>query len=98
MGTVIFGDAALKIFLTASPRERARRRYNQLKEKGIDVSLAALSTEIAERDKRDAGRQVAPLKPSPDAEMLDTTGLGIEQVVDKIVELAGAATGGAAQG
>ncbi len=97
MGTVIFTDALLKIFLTASPEERARRRHNQLKEKGIGVSLAALSREIAERDKRDAGRQVAPLKPSADAEMLDTTSLGIEQVVDTIVNLAGVATSGASQ-
>jgi cytidylate kinase len=97
MGTVIFADAELKIFLTASPGERARRRHNQLKGKGIDVSLAALSREIAERDKRDAGREVAPLKPSPEAEMLDTTSLGIEQVVDTIVNLAGVATSGASQ-
>ena len=97
MGTVIFADAELKIFLTASPGERARRRHNQLKGKGIDVSLAALSREIAERDKRDAGRKVAPLKPSPEAEMLDTTSLGIEQVVDTIVNLAGVATSGASQ-
>ena len=89
MGTVIFPDAGLKIFLTASPEERAKRRHNQLKDKGIDVSLPALSREIAERDRRDAVRTVAPLKPSEDAVILDTTELGIEQVVTQIVTRAG---------
>ena len=67
MGTVVFPDAALKIFLTASAEERARRRYNQLKDKGLDASLAALSLDIAERDRRDASRAVAPLRPADDA-------------------------------
>ncbi len=65
MGTVVFPEADLKIFLTASPEERALRRYKQLKDKGSDVSLPALSREIAERDARDQTRQVAPLKPAP---------------------------------
>ena len=75
MGTVIFPDARLKVFLTASAEERAQRRHKQLKGKGSAASLAALSREIAERDLRDSTRQVAPLKPAPDAQLLDSTGL-----------------------
>jgi cytidylate kinase len=85
MGTVVFPGADLKIFLTASPDERALRRYKQLKDKGSDVSLAALSREITERDLRDSTRTVAPLKPAPDAEVIDSTGLTIEQVVDHVM-------------
>jgi cytidylate kinase len=88
MGTTIFPDAGLKIFLTASPEERAKRRYNQLKEKGIDVSLSALSLDIAERDRRDAQRSVAPLKPAPDAVIVDSTAMNIDAVVSCILELA----------
>jgi cytidylate kinase len=87
MGTVVFPRADLKIFLTASPDERALRRYKQLKDKGSDVSLAALSREITERDLRDSTRTVAPLKPAPDAEVIDSTGLTIEQVVDQVMAL-----------
>jgi CMP/dCMP kinase len=87
MGTVVFPRAELKIFLTATPEERARRRYKQLKDKGSDVSLAALSREIAERDFRDRTRQVAPLRPAADAEQLDSTGLNIEAVVARVLEL-----------
>jgi len=87
MGTVVFPDAVLKVFLTASPDERARRRYNQLKDKGSGVSLAALSREIAERDLRDSTRAVAPLVPAPDAHVIDSTGLGIEDVVEKVMGL-----------
>jgi CMP/dCMP kinase len=87
MGTVVFPRADLKIFLTATPEERARRRYKQLKDKGSDVSLAALSREIAERDFRDRTRQVAPLRPAADAEQLDSTGLNIEAVVARVLEL-----------
>ena len=87
MGTVVFPEAALKIFLTATPEERARRRHKQLKDKGSDVSLAALSREISARDAADAGRAVAPLKPAADAVLLDSTGLGIDQVVERILEL-----------
>jgi len=86
MGTVVFPQADLKIFLTASPQERAQRRYKQLKDKGSDVSLAALSREIAERDRRDTTRTVSPLKPAPDAEVIDSTGLMIEQVVDRVLD------------
>jgi CMP/dCMP kinase len=87
MGTVVFPQADLKIFLTASAEERALRRYKQLKDKGSDVSLPALSREIAERDSRDSTRAVAPLKPAPDAEVIDSTGLTIEQVVDRVLEI-----------
>ncbi|MCK5093054.1 MAG: (d)CMP kinase, partial [Gammaproteobacteria bacterium] len=87
MGTVVFPDADIKIFLTASPEERAKRRYKQLIEKGISVNLATLSREIAERDERDASRPVSPLKPAPDAVVLDTTGVTIEQVVNQIISL-----------
>jgi len=87
MGTVVFPDAALKVFLTASPQERARRRYKQLKDKGSDVSLAALSREIAERDLKDSTRPVSPLRPAPDAHVIDSTGLGIQDVVDQVLAL-----------
>jgi len=87
MGTVVFPDADLKIFLTATPEERAQRRYKQLKDKGSDVSLPALSREIAERDFRDQNRPVAPLKAAPDACVIDSTGLAIEAVVDRVLEL-----------
>jgi cytidylate kinase len=81
MGTVVFPDAPVKLFLTASPAERARRRYNQLREKGASVSLSALERDIAVRDARDTTRRAAPLQPAADAEILDTTRLGIEEVV-----------------
>jgi CMP/dCMP kinase len=87
MGTVVFPRAELKIFLTASAAERARRRHKQLKDKGSDVSLAALSREIAERDSRDSTRAVAPLRPAPDAEVIDSTGLGIAEVVDRVLQI-----------
>ncbi len=81
MGEVIFPDAGLKVFLTASVEERARRRHKQLKDKGIDVSLSALSRDMVERDRRDSGRAIAPLKPSDDARILDTTGIDVPAVV-----------------
>ncbi len=84
MGTVIFPDARFKVFLTASAAERAKRRYKQLKEKGLGVTLAALQREIEARDSRDASRAVAPLKPADDAVLVDTTGMGIEEVVAKV--------------
>jgi cytidylate kinase len=84
MGTVVFPHAELKIFLTASPVERARRRYNQLKEKDSGVSLAALSLEIAERDRRDSTRSVAPLVPAADAIVLDSTAMSAAEVGDEI--------------
>ncbi|MGH8285154.1 MAG: (d)CMP kinase [Steroidobacteraceae bacterium] len=87
MGTVVFPQADLKIYLTASADERAARRYKQLKDKGSAVSLAGLSREIAERDLRDTTRAVAPLKPAPDAHVIDSTGLSIGQVVEQVLGL-----------
>jgi CMP/dCMP kinase len=96
MATVVFPDAALKIFLTARPEVRAQRRYKQLIEKGIAANLAALSRDLAERDKRDATRAVAPLVPAPDSQVLDSSALSIEEVVDRILQLwAGEPRGGA---
>ena len=89
MGTTVFPDAALKIFLTASIEERSLRRLKQLKEKGITARLARLSQEIAERDDRDSKREESPMRPAKDAEILDTTGLGLDEVVslaEKLIE------------
>ena len=87
MGTVVFPDAEIKIFLTASPAERARRRYKQLKGKGMSVNLAQLSGDIADRDRRDEEREISPLRPAPDAFILDTTRLEIRAVEDCIKRL-----------
>ena len=87
MGTVIFPDATTKVFLTASAEERARRRHNQLNEKGVSVTFDGLLREILSRDARDAQRAVAPLKPADDAVLLDTTGLPIDEVVDRVLAL-----------
>lgn len=87
MGTVVFPGARLKVYLTASPEERALRRYKQLNDKGSGVSLSALSREIAERDARDSTRAVAPLVPAPDAQVIDSTGLSIEEVISRVLEL-----------
>jgi cytidylate kinase len=87
MGTVVFPQAGVKIFLTASVDERAQRRYKQLKEKGISANLRDLLTEIAERDARDAERSVSPLKPADDSVVLDTTSLTINEVRDKVLGL-----------
>ena len=87
MGTVVFPGADLKIFLTATPEERALRRHKQLKDKGSDVSLPALSREIAARDLRDQTRQIAPLRPAPDACVIDSTGLQVGAVVGRVLEL-----------
>lgn len=86
MGTVVFPNAEAKIFLTASAEERASRRFKQLKDKGHDVSIARLLADIQARDERDANRTVAPLVPAEDAFVLDSTYLGIEQVLEKITE------------
>jgi CMP/dCMP kinase len=85
MGTVVFPAAPLKIYLTASVEERARRRHNQLKDKGSGASLAALSLEIAERDRRDSTRTVAPLRPAEDAILLDSTHFSIDEVVEQVL-------------
>ncbi len=86
MGTTVFPAARLKIFLTASPEVRAERRYKQLKEKGLDASLPLLLGEIRARDARDAGRAVSPLRPADDAEILDTSTMGINEVVELILD------------
>ncbi len=85
MGTTVFPDAGLKIYLTASAEVRAERRYKQLKEKGISASLAGLLREITERDARDTERQSSPLKPAADAIVLDTSALDIDQVVEQVL-------------
>ncbi|PWK89839.1 (d)CMP kinase [Fulvimonas soli] len=85
MGTVIFPDAPYKVFLTASAAERAKRRYKQLKEKGLGVTLGTLQREIEARDERDASRAVAPLKPAEDALLVDSTGMPIADVVAKVL-------------
>ena len=87
MGTVVFPDAALKIFLTADAAERARRRHKQLIEKGMNASMDSLLQEIRERDARDSNRAAAPLQKAPDAIELDTTGLSIEDSVARVLEL-----------
>ena len=85
MGTVVFPDAVLKIYLTASAEERAKRRYKQLKDKGIDVNLPSLVEELRLRDERDMNRQAAPLKPASDAIIIDTTTLDIKQVTNEVM-------------
>ena len=87
MGTVVFPDANLKVYLYASAEARAERRFFQLKEKGINVSLAQVVDELTKRDARDMGRQHAPLKPAEDAVQLDTTGLTIVQVFNNVLKL-----------
>ncbi|MCG8429539.1 MAG: (d)CMP kinase [Chromatiales bacterium] len=86
MGSVVFPQAEVKIFLDASAEERAQRRYKQLKEKGLDVSLAGLVAEIEERDQRDRNRSVAPLKAPDGALVVDSTGLSIEEVLATVLE------------
>jgi len=88
MGTVVFPNAQLKIFLTASFEERANRRYKQLKEKGIDANLPELVSELKARDKRDSERSTAPLKAADDAILLDTTEMSIDEVVNQVLHMA----------
>ena len=88
MGSVVFPDAPVKVFLTAAPRARAERRHKQLMAKGIDVSVARLFRELAERDRRDRERAVAPLRPAEDAVVVDTTGLDVDFVVARVLEIA----------
>ena len=88
MGSNVFPDAELKVYLTASAEERARRRHKQLKDKGIGVSLAALSRDIEERDRRDSERSVAPLRPADDARILDSSGRSIEAVTEIVLDWA----------
>jgi len=86
MGTVVFPEAPLKVFLDASPEARAMRRYKQLIGKGLDANLPALVEDIRERDARDRNRPVAPLRPAPDAIVVDSTAMSIEQVFDRVLE------------
>ena len=86
MGTVVFPDAAWKVFLTASPEVRARRRYNQLRNQGMDVSLARLFEAIRERDERDRTREAAPLRAAEGAFRLDTTHLGVDEALERVIE------------
>lgn len=88
MGTVVFTDAAAKIFLTASPEERAQRRFKQLQEKGFAANIDQLITEIKERDERDTNRSVAPLRPAEDSLYIDSTELSVEEVLNKIFQFA----------
>ena len=87
MGTVVFPSSNLKIYLTADPNERAKRRYNELKQKGINVRFAAVLDDLKQRDSRDKDRSVAPLKVSPDSVIIDSTNLSIDEVVLKILSL-----------
>jgi len=94
MGTVVFPDATLKVFLTASPEVRAERRYKQLIDKGIPANLRSLSRDLAERDARDRNRTVAPLVPAPDSQVLDSSALSIDAVAELIVRWYRERTGG----
>ena len=94
MGTVVFPDATLKVFLTASPEVRAKRRYKQLIDKGIPANLRSLSRDLAERDARDRNRTVAPLVPAPDSQVLDSSALSIDAVAELIVRWYRERTGG----
>ena len=87
IGTVVLPDADVKIFLTASVAERARRRYDELKAKGLDVELGSIERDIAARDKLDSEREIAPLKQADDAILIDSTSMTIEEVADKMIEL-----------
>jgi cytidylate kinase len=91
MGTVVFPDAPVKIFLTASAEERANRRYKQLKDAGVDVNIDALLKEVRVRDERDINRSAAPLKPADDAQVIDSTGLSIDEVLVRCMAAAGQA-------
>jgi CMP/dCMP kinase len=93
MGTVVFPDASLKVFVTATVEERARRRHKQLIAKGISITMDGLLRDIRERDARDAGRAVAPLAPASDAVLLDTTNLTIDEAVERVLALYRAAQG-----
>ncbi len=86
MGTVVFPDAQLKVFLTASAEARAKRRYNQLNEKGIHSNIDNLVADLKERDARDMNRPVAPLAPAPDAQVLDSSDLTLEETISKVLE------------
>ena len=87
IGTVVLPDAQVKVFLTASAEERAKRRHKEMLEKGNEADLSAILEEIKERDERDANREIAPLVPAKDAVFVDTTGMTMQEVIDKLKEL-----------
>ena len=87
MGTVVFPDARIKVFVTASAEERARRRHKQLIAKGISITMEGLLRDIRERDARDTGRVAAPLRPASDAVLLDTTNLTIDEAIARVLAL-----------
>lgn len=91
MGTVVFPNATLKLYLTATSEERASRRFKQLQQKQINVTLQQVIDELNLRDERDSQRAIAPLKPAQDAKILDTTGLSIDQVLQNVLQLVGEA-------
>ena len=86
IGTVVLPDAQVKVFLTASAEERAKRRHKEMLEKGNEADLSAILEEIKERDERDANREIAPLVPAKDAVIVDTTGMTMQEVIDKLKE------------
>ena len=86
MGTVVFPEAPLKLYLDASPQVRADRRYKQLKDKGMDANLSDLARDLAERDRRDRERAASPLRPADDAVVIDTSGLGIDAVLARVTD------------
>jgi len=88
IGTSVLPEADLKIFLTATPEERAKRRWKELKMAGKDVSFQEVAQDMEQRDRLDTEREVSPLKPAKDAIILDTTGLGVEELVARILALA----------
>jgi CMP/dCMP kinase len=87
IGTVVFPDAEVKVFLTASPEERAKRRVTDLAARGIDVDPAAIAEDIRDRDFKDESREIAPLRPAPDARIFDTTELGLDEVLERLVAM-----------
>jgi len=93
MGTVLFPDAAAKIFLDASVEERARRRHKELSARGLDLDVSQVRAEIERRDRRDREREVAPLVPADDAIVIDTSGMSVEQQVDAVLEAVRARVG-----
>jgi cytidylate kinase len=92
IGTVVFPDAEVKVFLTASPEERAKRRVSDLRERGLDADPISVADEIRERDHKDASREIAPLKPADDARIFDTTDLGLDEVLERLVAMVDAAS------
>jgi len=87
IGTVVFPDADVKLFITASPEERALRRYRELLERGYPADYEEVKQEMIKRDQSDSGRAIAPLKPAPDAIILDTSGMALSEVVEQVIRI-----------